>query len=107
MVEEKRGAGQVLSSFHNPFGQLQGGMYAVFLDAATAMSGRSLTVSLHVSLLQPAKGSWVTVTGQVIRRGSRIIFAEGEVRDEDGTVLARATQTGVPREAAPQVPVPT
>ena len=34
--------------------------------------------------------------GRVVRRGRRVIFLEGELFDEAGTVLARSTSTAIP-----------
>ena len=79
-------------------GQVQGGIVASMLDMAMAFAedGQLATASLHVDILRPAKGAFLTVVGHVTRRGRRIIFAEAEMRDDQGRVVARGRQTAVP-----------
>ena len=40
----------------------------------------------------------VTVVANIPREGRRIIFAEAEMRNEAGDVVARGTQTAIPVE---------
>ena len=89
----------VLAEYTNPMGQLQGGMYAVMMDSAMAIAcGGLATVSLQCSILRPAlAGTFVLVTGEMVKSGRSIIYAEAEVRDEAGNLLARGSQSGVPR----------
>jgi uncharacterized protein (TIGR00369 family) len=89
----------VLPEYTNPMGQLQGGMYAVMMDSAMAVAAGGIgTATLQVSILRPATAGFLIVSGEIVRRGRRIIYAEGEVRDEAGLLIARGNQTGVPRE---------
>ena len=80
-------------------GQVQGGIVCSMLDMAMAFAGGGAlsTATIHVDLLRPATGAFVDVVGEVTRRGRRIIFAEAEMRDERGRVVARGRQTAVPR----------
>ena len=41
-------------------------------------------------------GATIIGKGRVVRAGRRVIFLEGELLAEDGTVLARATSTAIP-----------
>ena len=89
----------VLPGYMNPAGQLQGGMYAVMMDSAMAMAAEGIaTASMQFSILRPATGGHVIATGHVIRAGRNLIYAEAELHDEEtGKLLARANQTGLPR----------
>ena len=73
---------------------------ALTLAAAGAMAfaekGMLSTASIHVDLFRPATGAYLDVVGQVVRKGRRIIFAEAEMRDDQGRVVARGRQTAVP-----------
>ena len=79
-------------------GQVQGGIVASMLDMAMAFAeeGMLSTASLHVDILRPARGAYLEVVGHVTQRGRRIIFAEAEMRDEEGRGVARGRQTAVP-----------
>ena len=81
-------------------GQVQGGIVCSMLDMAMAFAEKGLlsTASLHVDLFRPATGAYLDVVGQVVRKGRRIIFAEAEMRDDQGRVVARGRQTAVPLE---------
>jgi uncharacterized protein (TIGR00369 family) len=92
----------VLPEYTNPAGQLQGGMYGVMMDSAMAIAcGGLATATMQFSILRPAvAGSFVLVTGETVKSGKSIIYAEAEVRDEAGHLLARGNQSGVPRRKA-------
>lgn len=86
-------------------GGVQGGLVAGYLDdvmgyAYVAMTGGEqapLNLDLNLTLLQLIPvGATITGKGRVIRAGRRVIFLEGELTAEDGTVLARATSTAIP-----------
>jgi uncharacterized protein (TIGR00369 family) len=82
----------------NPMGILQGGMYAVMMDVAMAVASEGLaTAAMQFSILRPASSGFVIASGEVVRRGRTLIYAEAEVRDEAGTLLARGNQTGMVR----------
>jgi acyl-CoA thioesterase len=88
----------VRPEFTIPGGVLQGGMIAVMLDMAMAVAGHGAisTASLHYDILRPVETEVVTVTARITRKGRRIVFAEAEMRNTDGLVLARGSQTAVP-----------
>ena len=89
---------KVRPEFTIPGGVLQGGMIAVMLDMAMAAAGHGYisTASLHCEILRPVESRVVIVTGRITRKGRRIVFAEAEMRDAEGQILARGTQTAVP-----------
>ena len=96
--------------FANPAGILQGGFLAAFLDssmgAATVTWARerkvfSANAEMKVSFLKPAKiGSTLTCSARVVSGGSKVAFTEGEVVDDAGRMVGRASSTYIltPRE---------
>jgi uncharacterized protein (TIGR00369 family) len=88
----------VLPHFTIPGGQLQGGIYGVMMDMAmaTAANGGLATVSLQTNILRPVFEGKLTVTGKVLHKGRRILYAEAEIRDGQSRVVARGSQTAVP-----------
>ena len=79
-------------------GVVQGGIVAVMLDMAMALAGdgKLSTASLQCDILRPVADDELTVKGNIVRAGRRIVFAEAEMTNRDGVVLARGTQTAVP-----------
>ena len=96
---------QVRPEFTIPSGVVQGGIVAVMLDMAMAMAGKGglSTASLQYEILRPVRATQLTVKGNIVRRGRRIVFAEAEMTDDDGIVLAKGTQTAVPVDKLPGV----
>jgi len=84
----------------NSWGSMHGGVLMTLLDVALASAGRSLdegcngalTVEMKVNFIAAAKGA-VLGEGRAQRAGRSLIFSEGELRAEDGTLLAKATGT--------------
>ncbi|MAS85870.1 MAG: hypothetical protein CL953_08510 [Erythrobacteraceae bacterium] len=91
-------------SFVTPRGSVQGGLVAGFLDEvmgwahvwATDHVEAPLNLEISMSLLKPVPAGPLVGKGRVVRRGRKVIFLEGELRDESGTLLARATSTAIP-----------
>ena len=91
-------------SFVTPRGSVQGGLVAGFLDEvmgwahvwATDHAEAPLNLDLTMTLLKPVMAGPLVGKGRVVRRGKRVIFLEGELFDEDDTLLARATSTAIP-----------
>ena len=91
-------------SFITPRGSVQGGLVAGFLDEvmgwahvwATDHAEAPLNLDLTMTLLKPVMAGPLVGKGRVVRRGKRVIFLEGELFDEDDTLLARATSTAIP-----------
>ncbi len=86
--------------FENSWGSVHGGVLMTMLDVALASAGRALddkcngalTVEMKVNFIAAATGS-VLAEGRAQRAGRSLIFSEGELRSEDGTLLAKATGT--------------
>ena len=84
--------------FTIPSGVVQGGIVAVMLDMAMAIAGEGKlsTASLQFEILRPVLDDELTVKGSIVRAGRRIVFAEAQMTNPEGVVLARGTQTAVP-----------
>jgi uncharacterized protein (TIGR00369 family) len=80
-------------------GLVHGGVIATLLDSAAGMSvktrigedRRHVTAQLNVNYLSPAQPGRLVARGTAVRVGVSIAFAEAEVTDERGRVVARAT----------------
>jgi uncharacterized protein (TIGR00369 family) len=77
-----------------------GGVLMTLLDVAMAASGRSLdpaagggvTVEMQTTFVQPAKGGTrLLASGHAYHRSGTMSFCEGEVRDTDDRLIAKAT----------------
>jgi uncharacterized protein (TIGR00369 family) len=85
----------------NPGGILHGGLIATLADTAIGLAIRSalpedrthVTAQLDVHFLERADHGTVRATGRAVRVGGRMAYGEGDVRDEDGRLLARASGT--------------
>jgi uncharacterized protein (TIGR00369 family) len=86
--------------FENSWGSMHGGALMTLLDVALASAARSLdehcngalTVEIKVNFVAAAAGT-VLAEGRAQRAGRSLIFSEGELRSENGTLLAKATGT--------------
>ncbi|MFO6448293.1 PaaI family thioesterase [Erythrobacter sp. NE805] len=86
-------------------GGVQGGLVAGYLDdvmgyayvAATggAMAPLNLDIAMSLIRLVP-EGATIIGKGRVVKGGKRVIFLEGELTAEDGTLYARSTSTAIP-----------
>lgn len=85
----------------NPQGALHGGVISTLLDEACGFSGffqppgappvgRSVTVSLSINFMGPARSGKVYARGHCMGGGTRIYFAEGKLVNEDGSLIAQA-----------------
>jgi uncharacterized protein (TIGR00369 family) len=87
--------------FANPTGAVQGGFLAAMLDdtmgpAVYAMGKGAIfapTIDLSVSFIRPARPGAFVGKGRVVSLGRTIAFLEGELFDEAGALVARATAT--------------
>ena len=85
----------------NLAGVLHGGMIATLADSATGLAVRTMiepgrrhvTVQLDVHYLAPGSPGRVTAHATTVRVGSQIAYAEADVRDVRGRLIARATST--------------
>ena len=90
-------------SHYNPIGSVHGGFYATLLDSAcgcavqtTLPAGQAYTsLDLNVSFLRQitADTGEVTVRGWVTKPGSKAAFAQAEITDANGKLLATATSS--------------
>jgi uncharacterized protein (TIGR00369 family) len=110
IVNNRKGGAElrftVRPEFTIPGGNVQGGIVSAMLDMAMAMAadGAISTASLQLEIHRPVHGPVLEVTGEVTRKGRRLVFCEGEMRDSNGALLARARQTAVPLGAPRQRP---
>lgn len=90
-------------SHYNPIGTVHGGLFATVLDSACGCAVHSTlpagvgytSLEIKVSFLRPitAETGSVTAHGWVTRRGRSATFAEADIRDSEGRVLATASST--------------
>jgi uncharacterized protein (TIGR00369 family) len=91
--------------FANPAGIIQGGFVGAMADSAMGSAtvtfarerGRrvfSSNVEMKTSFLAPVRvGTLLECTATVVSGGGRVAFAEAEVVDDRGTLVARASST--------------
>jgi acyl-CoA thioesterase len=86
----------------NSWAVAHGGVLMTLLDVAMAVAGRSLdpdagggvTVEMKTSFLQPGKaGARLTATGHAFHRSTTMAFCDGEVRDANDRLIAKAMGT--------------
>ena len=85
----------------NPAGILHGGMIATLADTAIGLAIRSAlppdqthrTAQLNVHFLSKVEGGRVRALGRTVRVGGRMAYGEGDVVDEEGELVARASGT--------------
>jgi len=92
---------EVNHQLQNPVGTVHGGVYCSLADTAMGIAysaglnpGKSfVTVDLQISFLRPARGGRLIAEGRVLKAGRRIGFLECDIRDDTGSLLARASST--------------
>ena len=85
----------------NPMGGLHGGILCDLTDAAMGIAYSSTlaeseafaTVELKINFLRPVKRGHLTAEGRVVSGGRTLGYAEAEVRDEGGRLIAKASST--------------
>ena len=107
LIREDPEAGTVEIAFHpgeaflNPHGTVQGGFVAAMLDDTMGPALVSKTdgacvpssIDLNVTFIRAVKPGRVIGKGRVVSQGRTIAFLEGELFDEAGNLLARATSS--------------
>ena len=107
MIAEFPEDGRIEIAFHpnetmlNARGTVQGGFVAAILDdtmgpALISMTGGSevpVTLDMNVTFVAPVMPGRVIGKGRVVSRTKSTAFLEGELFDETGKLLARATST--------------
>jgi uncharacterized protein (TIGR00369 family) len=85
-----------------PFGMVHGGVYASIIDAAAFWSvyfgiedqtAGLTTVDLKLNYLAPAVSGKLIARGRQIKLGRTLGYAEAEVLDQTGKILAHGTST--------------
>ena len=87
---------ELMNSFHDA----HGGVVMALADVALAVAAitqdgtarGAVTVDLSVSFLGPGKGTLVAES-RCLRAGRSLAFSEGEIRDVEGTLVAKALGT--------------
>ena len=101
-----------------PFGMVHGGVFSSIVDAATFWAvycgvedqeAGMTTVDLKLNYLAPAASGKLIARGRQIKLGRTLGYAEAEVLDETGKILAHGTSTviimpGKAVKADPQLP---
>ena len=88
----------------NPVGHVQGGYVTAMLDevmsvacmVASKMTCVAPTLEMKTSFLRPAMPGPLRGVGRVLKWGRTIAFTEGEIFDDQGRLLAKATGTAMP-----------
>jgi uncharacterized protein (TIGR00369 family) len=88
----------------NPMKQVQGGFLCAMLDevmsvacmVASGMTHVAPTLEMKTSFFRPAMPGKLTGIGRVVRWGKTIAFTEGEIYDNQGRLVAKATGTALP-----------
>jgi len=88
----------------NPMKQIQGGYLCAMLDecmsvacmVASGMTSVAPTAEMKTSFFRPAMPGRLRGVGRVVRWGRTLAFTEGELYDEAGRLVAKATGTAVP-----------
>jgi uncharacterized protein (TIGR00369 family) len=90
-------------SVYNPIGMVHGGLVCTILDSVVGCAVQTLlpagtgytSVEIKVNYLRPIRSDTGTMLtkGWVTKPGRRVAFAEGDVRDSAGNLLATASST--------------
>lgn len=87
--------------FGNPQGAIQGGFLAAMLDDAMGPAAFTLldegsfapTLEMKVSFLRPARAGALIAEGSVVHQSRRFMHVDGNLKTEDGELIATATAT--------------
>jgi uncharacterized protein (TIGR00369 family) len=85
----------------NSLGTAHGGVIVSLLDVALCTAARTLhpdsvgviTIDLSVSFIGGASGARLLADARVLRDGRSMSFVEGEAKNEDGSLVAKAIAT--------------
>ena len=90
-------------SAYNPIGLVHGGLVCTLLDSVTGCAVQSTlpagtaytSVEIKVNYLRPVHGEIgeLRARGWITKPGRRVAFAEGDVRDAGGKLIATASST--------------
>ena len=87
--------------FTNSLGTAHGGVIMSLLDVALCTAARTLhpdsigviTIDLSTSFIGGGTGSKLIAEARVLKDGRSLIFVEGEAKNEDGSLVAKAIAT--------------
>ena len=91
----------------NSAGNIQGGILGAFLDALLGSATAAYIPETHypalaemkISIYRPAPaGAELFGKGYIVKAGKRVLFAEAEVRNDAGELIAKASGTEIPIE---------
>jgi uncharacterized protein (TIGR00369 family) len=82
-------------------GTLHGGIYCDLADAAMGFAYASTlqeaeaftTIELKINFLRGVRKATLTADARVVKAGSTLGYVECEVKDQTGTLVAKATST--------------
>jgi len=85
----------------NSFGTAHGGVIMTLLDVALCTAARTLhpdsagvmTIDMSTSFIGGGSGPRLLAEARVLKNGRSIIFVEGEAKNEDGSLVAKAIGT--------------
>jgi uncharacterized protein (TIGR00369 family) len=85
----------------NSLGTVHGGVIMSLLDVALCTAARTLhpesvgviTINLSASFIDAGAGERLYADARVLKDGRSMSFVEGEAKNEDGTLVAKATAT--------------
>lgn len=98
----------VPAEYCNSAGNLQGGVMAAFADALMGSATAAhlpeeqypALAEMKISIFRPAPaGTKLTGRGYLVKKGRRVLFAEAEISDGDGKLIAKASGTEIPASA--------
>lgn len=87
---------------YNPIGAVHGGLMCTLLDSVTGCAVQTTlpvgtgytSLEIKVSYLRAVRrGDELVATGRVTKPGRRAAFADGEIRDGEGRLVATASST--------------
>ena len=97
--------------FYNPVGFVQGGILGAMLDGVMGAAAVSLlapdesitTLEMKINYMRSVQAVPLVGDGRVVHQGGSVVFMEGSLTTEDGSLVATATATGrVIRAAGPE-----
>ena len=91
----------VEANLMNSMGNVHGGVIMSLLDVALCTAARTLhpestgviTINLSVSFIEAGGGEKLYADARVLKDGRSMSFVEGEAKNADGTLVAKATGT--------------
>ena len=87
--------------FTNSLGTAHGGVIMSLLDVALCTAARTLhpdslgviTIDMSTSFIGGGSGARLLAEARVLKNGRSMIFVEGEAKNEDGSLVAKAIAT--------------